>query len=459
MIDLSFIAGKRIGVVGLGLTGISAALVLHTSGATVVAWDDDPMKRENAANKDIPVADLSGMMSGFDFLLWSPGIPHYGDKAHPLALKAKAQNIPLACDVDIFMQAVSNDILAITGTNGKSTTTALVGHILAQFRHTRLGGNIGQPVLTLDPLPDDGVYVLELSSYQLELSPSLKPAGAVLLNITPDHLARHGTMEVYTAAKQKIFAHTPDDARKPMAVVSIDTDPARMIADELRAAGQWNVIPVSTKKKTSGVYVENGKLFDGDAQVGDMTLIPSIKGAHNYENAACAYALIRHVYGYEPSAIIQAMSSFEGLPHRQYLVRTINGITYINDSKATNAEAVSHALACMKNIYWIVGGQPKDGGLKGLEPYADRIAHAFLIGEAAEEFSKWFKASDIPYTISQTLDVAVLEAHQLAQSKRGAPGEAGTVLLSPACASWDQFQSFEHRGDVFTHLVQSLAEE
>lgn len=459
MIDFSFIAGKRIGVIGLGVTGISAALALRYHGATVIAWDDDVTKREQAAEKDIPVADLTGMLSGFDFLLWSPGIPHYGDKAHALALKAKAQNVPLICDIDIFAQATSNDILAITGTNGKSTTTALVGHILSQFRPARLGGNIGQPVLTLDALPDDGVYVLELSSYQLELSPSLKPAGAVLLNITPDHLARHGTMEIYAAAKAEIFSHVKDDQRKPTAVVSIDTDPARKIAEDLKASDSWNIVSVSTRKKTSGVYVENGKLFDGDAFVGDLTLIRSIKGAHNYENAACAYALIRHVYGYEPSAILQAMTSFEGLPHRQYLVRTINGIAYINDSKATNAEAVSHALACMKNIYWIVGGQPKDGGLKGLEQYADRIAHAFLIGEAADEFSKWFKASDIPFTLSGTMDMAVPEAHRMAQSKRGAPGEAGTVLLSPACASWDQFQSFEHRGDVFTHLVQSLAEE
>lgn len=451
MIDLSFLSGKKIGIVGLGKTGFSAAHALQSQGVEVSVWDDSEEKREQSG---FPILNLA--QSKPDFLLWSPGIAHYGDKAHPLALQAKELNIPLVCDIDLFCHAVSQDILAVTGTNGKSTTTALIAHTLKQFRPTLMGGNIGHPVLDLQPI--DGTYVLELSSYQLELAPSLTPTGAILINITPDHLARHGDMETYIAAKEKMFTNVTS-GRKPVAVIAVDTDASKAIAERLTAKGTWTVIPVSTNAKTSGVYVENGKMYDQDAMVLDFSLVPTLKGQHNHENAACAYALIRHVYGYEPQAIAQAMSSFEGLPHRQYLVRTINGIAYINDSKATNAEATARALACMKNIYWILGGQAKDGGLNGLEPYMDRIKHAFLIGEAAEEFAKWLKAAGVPYTMCGTLDVAVLDAHKLAQDNRGMPGETGTVLLSPACASWDQFQSFEHRGDVFASLVQNLSEE
>ena len=456
MINLSFASGKKIGVIGLGKTGLSAIQALRMNGAQVFAWDDNEEKRAQATANGISILNLSE--SSVDFLLWSPGIAHYGPNAHPLAIQAKGMNIPLVCDIDLLSQSVTQDVLAITGTNGKSTTTALVAHTLAQFRPTQVGGNIGQPVLNLKNFVGEGSYVLELSSYQLELSPSLKPAGAVLLNITPDHLARHGDMETYTKAKENIFANAGSGPRKPVAVICVDSDITKKIADRLKQEGQWNVVAVSTQAKAP-VYVEGGKLYDGEMQVIDFSLVPAFKGRHNHENAACAYALIRHVYGYEPQAIASAMSSFEGLPHRQYLVRTINGIAYVNDSKATNAEAVSHALACTKNIYWILGGQPKEGGLKGLEGYVDRIKHAFLIGEAAEEFAKWLKTMNVPTTISGTLDAAVLDAHKLAQGNRGMPGEAGTVLLSPACASWDQFQSFEHRGDVFAHLVQNLSEE
>jgi len=205
--------------------------------------------------------------------------------------------------------------------------------------------------------------------------------------------------------------------------------------------------------------VDQGKLYDQNEAIFDLGMILSLKGKHNHENIACAYALIRHVYGYEPQKICQAMTSFAGLPHRQFLVRTINGVAYVNDSKATNAEAVSHALACARNVYWILGGQAKEGGLAGLENYTDRIRHAFVIGEASDQFEAWLRQFGIEVTKCDTLDVAVREAHALAQGERGMPGEPGTVLLSPACASWDQFNSFEHRGEVFTALVDSLAEE
>ena len=459
MIDLSFLSGKRIGVLGLGKTGLSSARALRDSGAEIFVWDDNQSSRDAVASEGLNIANLLEMdITTLDFILWSPGIPHYGEKEHPLAPKAKALGIPLVCDIDILARATNNDILGVTGTNGKSTTTALIAHALSQFRPAQAGGNIGEPVLGLSPMAEDGVYVLELSSYQLELSPNLKPRGAALLNVTPDHLARHGDMTTYIGAKEKIFASVQATERKPVAVIAIDSEPAAVIAERLKGEGNWSVVIVSAKSKAD-IRIEGGKLYNGEEMIMDFSLYPVFRGSHNHENAACAYALIRHVYGYAPADIVKAMASFEGLPHRQYLVRNINGVSYINDSKATNVEAVANALACMKNIYWILGGQPKTGGLSGLENYMDRIKHAFLIGEASEEFAKFLTVSDIPYTLCETLENAVPAAHKLAQDNRGQPGGAPTVLLSPACASWDQFKSFEHRGDVFTALVQALPEE
>lgn len=338
-----------------------------------------------------------------------------------------------------------------------------MGHVLNQFRPTEIGGNIGRPVLEMPPLGSDGTYCLELSSYQIELTPSFSPYGVILLNITPDHLARHGGMEGYIAAKEKIFANPPLDARKPTAVICIDTKPCADIADRLIAENLWTVIPVSTKKTLDqGCYVEEGTLYevrDGNPlRVADLNDLVTLKGQHNHENVACVYAAIRQLYGIDPQHIIAEMKTFAGLPHRQYLVRNINGVSYINDSKATNAEAAGKALACYRRIYWIIGGQAKEGGLNGLEEFMPRIEKAYLIGEAAQEFGNWLKDKNVSAEFCETLDVAIRAAHLDAQSGIGQPGTsgAGVVLLSPACASWDQFRSFEHRGEVFSSLVMSL---
>ena len=440
MIDLSLYKGRTLAVLGLGKSGSSAARALSEAGATVLAWDDKPETREASG---LTLTDLTQHdLKGVDALVISPGIPHSFPEPHPVAAKAKAAHIPLICDVELLCQSCPDaDFIAITGTNGKSTTTALIAHILKQFRPAEEGGNIGRPVMTLPAFGQEGTYVLEMSSYQLELTPSLSPAGVVFLNITPDHIERHGDLDGYIAAKKNIFANPTIGS---VAVVGIDTEPSRQIADEIE--GEWSTIRVSTKNKAD-IYVEAGILHDDETTI-DLNVMPTLKGQHNHENAACAYAVINRVYGIEAADIEAAMKTFPGLPHRQFPVRTLNGVTYINDSKATNADATARALACYDDIYWIIGGLPKEGGLSGLEIYKDRIRHTFLIGKAAPEFALWLDQQNMPYTHSETLDKAVAKAHAMSKS--------GTVLLSPACASWDQFKSFEHRGDVFAELVSKL---
>lgn len=468
MINLSSFRGQKIAVMGLGKTGLSSALSLQHAGVEVWAWDDKPESCNHAESLGILVVDLTiAPLNEIDFIIWSPGIPHTYPAPHPVAEKARAASVPIVCDIDMLCRVQHQaDYIGITGTNGKSTTTALIGHTLKDFRPAQIGGNIGLPVLDLEPMGHEGTYVLELSSYQTELSPSFSPVGVVFLNITPDHLYRHGGLAGYIEAKKQIFSNPPVGARKPIAVISIDTEDCATIAEELEDDNVWTVIPVSTQNRLEkGVYVEEGVLYemrdDGAVRIAYLNDFIHLRGRHNHENIACAYAVIRQVYGYEPEKIIAAMKSFGGLPHRQFLVRTINGIPYINDSKATNADATSHALAAFRRIYWILGGQPKEGGLNGLENMMHRVDHAYVIGEAAPQFAEWLQENNVPFRLCGTLDVAVSLAHLEAQKNKDAPhlDGAGVVLLSPACASWDQFKSFEHRGDMFAELVGNLRED
>lgn len=458
MIDLSAFVGQRIAVMGLGKTGLSTVLSLKNAGAYVYAWDDHQASRDYAETLGVLCTDLMGMTADMiDLLVWSPGIPHTFPVSHPVADRARAQGIKIISDIDILAMAQPDaDYIGITGTNGKSTTTALIGHTLKEFRPTQIGGNIGIPVLDLEPMGAEGTYVLEMSSYQTELSQSFRPVGVVFLNITPDHLYRHGGLQGYIDAKKQIFSKPPERKRKPIAVICIDTEDCYDIAEELEEDGVWSVVPVSTQKRLDkGSYVEEGKLYEmreeGAILIADLNRFENLRGRHNHENIACAYTIIRQIYGIEPQRIIEAMLSFGGLAHRQYLATTVNGIQYINDSKATNADATARALACFRQIHWILGGQPKEGGLNGLDEYMSRIEHAYLIGEAAPQFAEWLAIRGVPFTQCGTLEVAVALAHKNAQNK----GE-GVVLLSPACASWDQFKSFEHRGDLFVHLVSAF---
>lgn len=448
------LGNKPVAVFGIGMSNIAAIKALTKAGAAVVAWDDNPEKRDNAKDAGAKAKNFTDEdPAAYALLVMAPGVP----LEHAAVKWAQGGGLEVIGDLEILHRCGhSCRTIGVTGTNGKSTTTALIGHILDECGFDiALGGNIGKPVLDLDMPGKDGFFVFEISSFQLELCPTFAPDIAVLLNISADHLDRHGNVENYTAAKKKIF-------RGPgQAVICLDDDHCRKIYDQLETEGLRDLFPTSvTRKVDSGVYVEDKALYDGiyaEAQkVFDIDIV-TLPGAHNAQNAAAAYTVAR-LLNIGPDKIHEAMKSFPGLPHRQYLVRTINGVAYINDSKATNAAAAGRALSCYNNIYWILGGRSKEGGLNGLEAYTDNIRHAFLIGEAADEFAVWLNNYGVAHSFSGTMENAVADAHRLAQSERGQPGGTGTVLLSPACASFDQFNNFEQRGDKFTALVNDLKE-
>jgi UDP-N-acetylmuramoylalanine--D-glutamate ligase len=447
---------ERVAVLGLARSGLAAAAALAASGADVWAWDDDPAKRARAADRGIPCRDLAEAdLGGFLGLVISPGIPHTHPKPHPVAARAKAAGVQLISDIELLGRACPQArYIGVTGTNGKSTTTTLIGHLLeVAGREVQVGGNLGVPALSLAPLGKGGIYVLEMSSYQLELIPRLVFDIAVLLNITPDHLDRHGGMDGYVAAKRRIFARQDSE---DTAIVALDDQESESIYDDLVAHGRQQVVPISaTRMVMGGIFVEDGLLTDDSGGWGtpvlDLRLAPALPGRHNWQNAAAAYAVGR-VFELGDRAIARSLLTYPGLAHRQERVAVIDGVAYVNDSKATNAAAAANALACYDTIYWIAGGRPKEGGIESLEPHFGRIRHAFLIGEAAEGFARTLEGR-VPCTRSGDLAAAVAAAaaKALADGRRDA-----VVLLSPACASFDQFADFEARGDAFRALVEAL---
>jgi UDP-N-acetylmuramoylalanine--D-glutamate ligase len=449
--------GRPMGVLGLAKSGRAAAKALAAGGAEILAWDDNPKVREALA-AELPIRDL-GTANWRDIaaLVLSPGIPHSFPEPHPAVIRAREAGAAIIGDLELLGRAQPDArYIGITGTNGKSTTTALIGHILAAAgRRVEVGGNLGTPALSLAPLGRDGSYVIEASSFQLELISSLAFDIAVLLNITPDHLDRHGTMEGYVAAKRQIFARQNKAAA---AIVGIDDAICRDLCDELRRTGPARVVPISVLEPVSGgVYVDQGWLVDAmgaqSMRVLDLGLAERLPGAHNWQNAAAAYAVAR-VSGVDTAAATTAICSFPGLAHRQELVDTIDGVRYINDSKATNADATEKALLCYPAIYWIAGGLAKAGGIEFLAPHFGRLRHTFLIGRATEEFAATLDGS-VPFTRCGDLATAVAAASAQARHD-GVPG--AVVLLSPACASYDQFKNFEERGDIFRGLVEELRE-
>lgn len=469
MIPLTDVCGgQRFVVLGLAKTGLATAQALRAAGATVTAWDDAPARRAAAVAAGVPVADPAGVdFQGLAGLLLSPGIPHTFPQPHPVAARARAAGAPIIGDIELLLRADAGaTFVAITGTNGKSTTTALTGHILKSAgRPAEVGGNLGQPVLTFTPLGAvQGTHVVEMSSYQLELTPSLRPRVGVLLNIAPDHLDRHGGMEGYIAAKARMFAR---QEAGDVAVIGVDdavcATLARTVAERRNGP---RVIPVSvTGPVTGGVYAAEGRLWDalepGVAARPVLTLAeaPALPGPHNAQNMAAAYAVCRAL-GLEPATIIAAIRTFPGLDHRQQRVRESRGVLYVNDSKATNADATARALACYDSLYWILGGRAKESGLDGLEPFLPRIRTAFLIGEATERFAVWLAARGVDYRRCGDLATAVAAAAAAAEAAAAeavaaGDGTAGVcVLLSPACASFDQFSGFEERGARFAALVR-----
>jgi len=457
MIVVDDFQGRPVGVLGLAKSGRAAAKALAAGGAEILAWDDNPKVREALA-AELPIRDLATAdWRDIAALVLSPGIPHSFPEPHPAVTRAREAGAAIIGDLELLGLAQPEArYIGITGTNGKSTTTALIGHILAAAgRRIAVGGNLGTPALSLAPLGRDGSYVIEASSFQLELISTLAFDIAVLLNITPDHLDRHGTMEGYVAAKRHIFARQNKAA---VAIVGVDDAICRDLSDELRRTGPARVVPISVLEPVSaGVYVDQGWLVDAmgpkPVRVLDLGLAERLPGAHNWQNAAAAYAAAR-ASGVDTAAVTAAICSFPGLAHRQELVDTIDGIRYINDSKATNADATEKALLCYPAIYWIAGGLPKAGGIAPLTPHFGRLRHTFLIGRATEEFAATLDGS-VPFTRCGDLATAVAAASAEARHD-GVPG--AVVLLSPACASYDQFKNFEERGDTFRSLVEELRE-
>jgi UDP-N-acetylmuramoylalanine--D-glutamate ligase len=456
MIPVTTLAGKKVALFGLGGSGLATARALVAGGADVTAWDDNPDSVAKAGAEGIATADLHGIdWSAQSLFVLSPGVPLTHPKPHWTVDLARAAGVDIVGDVELFVRerrahAPDSPFIAITGTNGKSTTTALIAHILkSSGRDTQLGGNIGTAVLTLDPPKAQRFYVVECSSYQIDLAPTLNPSAGILLNLTPDHLDRHGTMQHYADVKERLVAGSDT------AIVGVDDSYCEMIADRVERAGT-KVIRISRRQPLAdGIYAEGSKLIHATGgaalPLADLDGIQTLRGSHNAQNAAAAVAACLAV-GVSADEIRAGLASFPGLKHRMQPVGRRGHAVFVNDSKATNADAAAPALSSYDRIYWIAGGLPKAGGITTLAPFFPRIAKAYLIGEAAAEFAATLGEA-VPYEISGTLERAVAHAAADAQDDETGPV---AVMLSPACASFDQYKNFEVRGDAFVSHVAAL---
>jgi UDP-N-acetylmuramoylalanine--D-glutamate ligase len=462
---INSLLNKTVAVLGLARSGMSVVRELKQRGVHVVAWDMKDDLRHQAMLLGATVQDLMTLdFSAVEFLVISPGIPHTHPDPHPVAEKAKKAGTMIVSDLELFVSTYRDaKYIGVTGTNGKSTTAALIHHILKENGiKAEIGGNFGIPAFDMPVLGADGCYVLELSSYQLELTPSLDLDVAVLSNITPDHLARHGGMDGYVAAKKLIFHRA---SKKNYAnVVAVDDEYTRGIFRELEKtspSGAKN-IPVSLDHKVDGYYANSkGRLIDntkGEAKEAmDLNGLENLKGRHNWQNVAAAFAATRYA-GIAPTKIAAAIRSFKNLEHRIENVGTFAGVTFINDSKATNAESVKFALQAMNDVYWILGGRPKESGIDILKPDLKRgnIKRAFAIGECEKRFYADVK-NDIKAYKCHRLDKAVKKAFKLAhRDLRKGKVERPIILLSPATASFDQYKSYEERGAHFKKLFAEI---
>jgi UDP-N-acetylmuramoylalanine--D-glutamate ligase len=440
-------ADRAYAVLGLGRNGLAAARALTAMGADVTVWDDNPAAREAASGFVLRNPGVGELF--VDALVLSPGIPHTLPAPHPAALRVWAAGIPILSDAELLFDAVRQvgskaRFIGVTGTNGKSTTTALIAHIIAGApTPVAAGGNLGPAALALPLLPDDGFYVLEMSSYMLERIATLRFDAAIMLNLSADHLDRHGDMAGYVAVKRALFARqTPRD----LAIVGIDDALSRDMAGSLphgatRISGH---LPADVWCDADGI------LRDATGPILDMADAIALPGTHNAQNAAAAAAATLGL-GIPRRAVARGIASFPGLPHRQERVTTVDGVLFVNDSKATNADATARALACYDNIVWIAGGIAKSGGIEDLAPYFPRIASALLIGRDAPVLAATLAAHNVPYRIVETLANAVPAARDEARAQ-----SVPVVLLSPACASFDQFSGYDARGARFAALAKGL---
>ena len=443
-------AGRTIALFGLGGSGLATALSLKAGGATVVACDDNPDSLARAGAQGIATAELrEADWSGFAALVLAPGVPLTHPVPHWTVPLAKAAGVEIIGDIELFCRerakiAPGSPFVAITGTNGKSTTTALIAHVLREAgRDVQMGGNIGTAILSLEPPSDDRVHVIELSSFQIDLTPSLNPSVGVLLNITPDHLDRHGTMAAYAAIKERLIAGSD------LAIIGVDDAPSRAVAE--RHPGALVRVGVTTAD-VDGLTARDAVIHgrSGEA-IADLAGIGSLRGAHNWQNAAVAIA-VSQALGVPGDRIDAALRSFPGLPHRMEEVGRRGRVLFVNDSKATNADSTQKALTAFHDVHWILGGKAKEGGIATLAPLFGRVAHAYLIGAASDAFAATLDGV-VPFTRCGTLAVATAKAAAAASASEA---EEPVVLLSPACASYDQFRSFEDRGNQFRTLVRAL---
>ena len=459
MIPVTTFAGRKVAIFGLGGSGLASAHALLAGGAEVAAFDDDARSVAKANAAGIPTADLRTLdWSKIAALLLAPGVPLTHPAPHWTVALAQKAAVEVIGDIELFCRerrrlAPDAPFVAITGTNGKSTTTALLAHLAASAGlDAQLGGNIGTAILSLAPPGAGRVHVIECSSYQIDLAPSLDPSIGILINLSEDHLDRHGTMEHYAAVKERLVAGVPQQGT---AIVGVDDEWCNGIAGRLAGSGQ-RVVRISVRRELSdGLYVAGGRIIRagqaGTSTIAELGGIGSLRGLHNAQNAACASAAALAL-GLDPAAIQVGLRSFPGLAHRMEDVGRRGAVLFVNDSKATNADSAAQALVCFDDIFWIAGGKPKTGGIESLRTFFPRIRKVYLIGEAADEFAATL-GDTVPHEITGTLDKAVSAA---ARDAEASAASEPVVLLSPACASFDQYRNFEIRGTAYRDLVRGL---
>ncbi|TBW38711.1 UDP-N-acetylmuramoyl-L-alanine--D-glutamate ligase [Siculibacillus lacustris] len=456
MIAVEGFRDRTVALFGLGGSGLATAAALVAGGARVIGWDDAEGARATAAAAGLELRELHELdWRQLDALILAPGVPLTHPKPHWTVDLARNAHVPILGDIELFaierhVRSPKSPFVAITGTNGKSTTTALLTHLIATAgRPVEMGGNIGRPVLSLETFAPERAYVVECSSFQIDLAPSVDPSIGILTNLSPDHLDRHGTFAAYAKIKERLIEAAG------IAVVGVDDEPSAAIADLIASEGHKVVRISAVHRLADGVHAEGGVIWEATGgtrrRIADLAGIGSLRGRHNAQNAAAASAAALAL-GLDPATIARGLASFPGLAHRMETVGRRGRVLFVNDSKATNADSTAQALASFDRIHWIVGGKPKAGGIAALDGFFPKIARAYLIGESSDAFAKTLDGR-VDFVRAETMERALELASVAAAADDAAEP---VVLLSPACASYDQFKNFEQRGDRFRALVAAL---